>query len=747
MTNVLMAKIGASVIRNKDLFFFENGVNKETQVLFVNKLCKEAADFFYSEEEFYARSARCQLDDCNKHVVIRPRNGLHELYNGIYMNRCSFIRNLYDFMSDGNNKWLDVRKRVMRADDLPAFVFDIFLELGHDFTVKILPNLRENVWREVIGDANADTTINVSPIMDYFISAMASILPVYSMHKNKFAFKQSTPLFYAACECLMNPSRPEVIRSLEEKFSCELTRTYMVNQLLMYKIASSVLPLDEELLIKNKPDVYLTMSQIFSKFVASDDSSKQTKRVPSFCMQQVQPLFIEKEDEKGRKRGVGYLYRIGNDVHDMEFIKTMKDMLHFSDTVDPIALKQEMFCTKFKILGIDTSCIHAADVVKGCFNEKEVSEFSLVDNSANNAQHECDLILGKFKEHKLNFDNKRHIILDANMYVIIDNVYDREQTLGGALFGLIVSSHTKTLDNGEMTCVFLPMLRLFSMNSVTAVRWVLTICHYWLFGNVRAALKAQATLDEEHLPFVHQFVAPIMEYFINKLVVGEFYAHMPGYVEPMLAMFVGLMLSFDPDVNPEGLDGFPSHCAELKLSSNSRVQWPDVKAQLFANQKYAPRSDKGMPFSTRRIESMFGAHVKKINTEEQTEVTVEEESTMEAMALFFCMASGIRGRECVLMMEKTKTMVEDAQMTWIKFVNSHTFPVFYHHDKQEHMSSDCLYFLPYAETTRVIAEQGVPYSMHLTAACEDKNVPDCDKVVLSANGSKPHYFQLYNELE
>jgi hypothetical protein len=722
----LLKIIGTSLERNKDLLRFETGYGKDVQVLFVNKLVTEARWHYDSKEAFEKKAPRCQYDDCGKYVELKSVTG-----QLIYMGRCIMIKLVYDFMTESTlistNKWGEIKKKVVKSDDLPAFMIDLLLELGYEFTIKTLPNLHENIWACVIGDNNAAGTLNVAPVVDLFLSSMASVLPIYTMHRHNFRYSEGTPLFYSACECLMNPMKVDAIQALEDKFKCQLMRMYMVNQLHMFKLASAVLNLNEELLVKDKPDVYMAMSQVFAKFANAHVTAKAVS-ASAACMQKIQPLFVENENEQGRRKGVGYLYRLCIDINDIELSNTLKSMLvAFSEKNAPVAEKQAAFCSQFKIVSFDTSCIHLKDVLDGCFTETECND-------------PVDTIIDFMRSKTVAFNvvTKRHMLIDTNVFAIVDAHFDRQQRLGGNLFGLVHASFADTMHNGYMLCIFMQLTKLFFSKDIASIRWCLSVCHYLLFKNVRAALDAQRSLEQEHVPFVHEFVAAI----ICKVVTDLRGNIDEATIVNLLAVFVGLMMTFDTWTNPNGLDGFPVVCTQK--GRKGRLQIPDAKSELFSDMvykfAYKKESDAEMPM---RAKSLFGSKLKTTEPEDLYASEDEDDDVYATMALFFSMATLRSVRERALALARCKKLVsKHTQPTWPAWLSETAFPVFYDSALQEIMTADSLYFMPYKAT-----KGSSGYNLHVDSVYADKTVPDCEATVLAANGKKPVSFQLYTELE
>jgi len=234
---LLLERIRNSIIRNKNSSSAKfNNANKQQQ-LFVSLLSDQKCT---SKESFIEDGKICRNDNCLQYIVMEDENG-----NKLYFSICNVVNAVFKMMNDpmtsGASKWMKWRKAILTTDDMPPFMVDFFLEMGYAFTVKRLPNFRENIWRRVLSDKNSKSTLNVPHIIDAFIQNISEYLPLYSFAKKETKLDEDVGVFFAACEALLSEEKRDQVEKLEDKYKCKLIRSIMQTHMQSISIGMSVL--------------------------------------------------------------------------------------------------------------------------------------------------------------------------------------------------------------------------------------------------------------------------------------------------------------------------------------------------------------------------------------------------------------------------------------------------------------------------------------------------------------------------
>lgn len=725
---MLHDQIKNNIQRNKKASCLKYNNSNKQQALFVTLLCEAKRE----ENEI-----SCPVDNCSVLLDLEDDKGKKSHYC-----QCIVVNLIYammiDPMTSTTSKWMKLRKAVTTSDDLPPFVCDLLLELGYAFVIKKFPNFTENMWRRVVNDKNYKTTLDVPPVLDVFTQVLSKVLPLYSFNVKGTKLDGDIAVFYAACEPLLSDIKKQEILRLQDKYKCALLRAIMQTHLKSVNIGLSVLFLDEgNFLVKDKPDIYYTMSQAFNMLGAAKKQAEPLPETCSYGVHEVMPFFLEEDSHEGLNKALLYLYNLCIDIGDKPLHSTMDKTVNNSDRErSPLTIRQmqELFGSKYVVMCTQSSRLHLTDLLSGCTGN---TQHTLDPDS------EVEYALMLMRQHNTLGDSVTHLLLDEDLFVVLERDYVVNQQLGGAVFAMIVAGDKGLLAQGTRMPVYPLLARLALSSCVIAKKWLLSILHYWLFDDATAALELQARVTQE---FVENFGAVVfgcISHFVTRNDVDLFMAANARVVAyKILLIVVNLMVACI--TADEASEAFIKTCLgavaakstnlaaiEKALVSKPAKTWKYLKStSAKVNIVRLVRGAITLPLKPRTTAAFpeLAAQVADINTKAYAD-----------LVRFFATVDML----CVMDMPPTVALWHLQQTnTATDALKTQASPLFYCDIKEDYVYDEGLFLLPHSCTQRALATSTV----HLSSVCIDKPVKDCRNVVLGSD--KPiQPYQLYRDFE
>ena len=729
----LKEKVANSIVRNKSVGLFKYTNSNKQQALFVSLLGEEKCT---SKYELIVAGRICTIDNCSKYVVLED-----EKENKLYFHMCrvvdAILEMLNDPMTSNTSRWMKLRKAIVTSDDMVPFMVDFFLEMGYAFTVRRLPNFRENIWRRVFGDKNSKTTLNVPHIIDAFAQNMSEYLPLYSFMKREVKLDDDVSVFFAGCEPLLSDEKREQVEKLEDKYKCKLIRSIMQTHLQAISVGMSILFFVESFfLIKDKPDIYYTMSQAFKTLGKTPDRLPALTTDCSYGVFEVMPFFLEEDSMTGLQNALSYVYNLCIDIGDKKMHMTLDSMIGNSDverTHLSVAEIQEKFFQTHVIMCCQPNAVHLTDLLSGCFGSAEHSA---------DPDPEIEAILSLMRNDTK--EGTRHLLLDNDLFLVIDKEYVINQKLGGGLFGMLVAIDKNKLGKGTRMPVYPMLARLLLSRSIRARRWMFAILHYWLFEDATAALALCSKVTADHILFFDSVGIDTILYFVTRNNVDLFLASNARVVAyKLLLVLVNLIVASVESTDKSQL--FLAACSDtIKNKVTNLVQIE--KALVCKHTKLWPHLQSKSKISDIDNLNIIRSSVSYERTTRPTPMFSEiramhdmEKKKYTDMVRLFAVIDTV----CLMDMKPTLALWHlQTTNTEPKYLFTKSIPIFYCEQKQGFVDDDAMMFLPSSRTEIALKSSTV----QLSSVCVDKPIKDCQSVVLGGN-KQIQPFQLYRDFE
>ena len=121
-----------------------------------------------------AAAQRCLLDGCS--TVFAARRGDEQLL----LPACYLVDAVATALTPGHTAWTPFHDACATADDVPRALLDVLLMHPPAYLGAVFPQMRTNVWRRVVGDPAADTSLSVPDGIAALVNVLARAFPCYS---------------------------------------------------------------------------------------------------------------------------------------------------------------------------------------------------------------------------------------------------------------------------------------------------------------------------------------------------------------------------------------------------------------------------------------------------------------------------------------------------------------------------------------------------------------------------------------